>query len=108
MQDFKSVKWSRINQNGYCSPFREIVFVSIISTKLMLSFPSRVLCINSSDFNNRIGDHCGQEIPDLILVQKIYDVQTLLGVDNVCAIFYLPTNEYRAVTKVDIPLLDGS
>lgn len=75
----------------------------------MLEFPSPVLSINSSDLYDLIRDHCGQEIVDLILAQKIYDVQTLLRVENVFAIIDLPTNHYRDLKeKVAIQLLDGT
>ena len=75
----------------------------------MLNFPSPVLSISSSDLHNLIRDHCGEEIVDLMLAQKIYDIQTLLRVDDLFAIVYLPTNDYRAVKeRVAIQLFDGT
>lgn len=75
----------------------------------VINLPSPILVISSSNFFDLVRHHCGQEILDVIVAQKIYDVQTLLRVNDIFALIRLPTSDYDELKqKVAVRLNDGS
>ena len=46
-----------------------------------LKIPSPVLSMSCSDLFDLIRLHCGEEVLDLVIAQKIPDIKTLLRVD---------------------------
>ncbi|CAF1253593.1 unnamed protein product [Rotaria sp. Silwood1] len=74
-----------------------------------LKLPSPILSISSSDLFDLIRSHCGQEVLDIVIAQKIPDIQTLLRVNDLFTLVYLPTNEFRELKeKVAVQLHDGT
>lgn len=74
-----------------------------------IDLPSPILSISSSDMFDLIRYYCGQEVLDVIVAQKIYDIQTLLRVNDIFALIRLPTSNYEALKeKLAIRLNDGS
>ena len=88
---------------------RKFLFVDIFCLMSMVTFPSPIMSINSPDLFNVVRYHCGEEAVDLMLAQKINDIQTLLRVDDIFALVHLPTDDYRYLKeKVAVELNDGT
>ena len=74
-----------------------------------MKLPSPILSITPSDLFDLIRYHCGQEALDIVLAQKIHDIQTLLRVKDVFSIVHLPTNDFQTLKeKVAVQLNDGT
>ena len=75
----------------------------------MLTLPSPVLSISSSDLLDLVRCHCGQAVLDIMVVQKIWDIQTLLRVKDLFTLVHLPTDNFKDLKEnVAVQLHDGS
>ena len=74
-----------------------------------LKLPSPILSVSSSELFNLVRLHCGQELLDLLVAQKICDIQTLLRVKDIFTLVHLPTDDFRDLKeRVAVQLHDGS
>ena len=75
----------------------------------MLKLPSPILSITSPELFDLVRFHCGQGVLDIIVAQKICDIQTPLRVKDLLTLVHLPTNDFKDLEeKVAVQLHDGS
>ena len=83
-----------------------LLFRDLIPT---MNLPSPVLSISPSQLASLICTHCGPEVLEIIHAQKIFDIQTLLRVNDLLAVVRLPTDQFRDLKqKVAVQLHDGT
>ena len=92
----------------------EMFFLSRLSRFVLdmfstLNLPSPILSISSPELLNLVRFHCGQEVLDIMIAQKICDIQTLLRVKDIFTLVHLPTDDFRDLKeRVAVQLHDGS
>ena len=85
----------------FCSSFTDLVPT--------MNLPSPVLSLSSSQLASLICTHCGREVLEIVHAQKIFDIQTLLRVDDLFAVVGLPADHFRDLKqKVAVQLHDGT
>lgn len=74
-----------------------------------LKLPSPILSISSTELFDLIRVHCGQEVLDIVLAQKISNIQSLLRVHDLFALVHLQTDQFADLrNKVAVQLYDGT
>ena len=92
----------------------EMFFLSRLSRFVLdmfstLNLPSPILSVSSPELLNLVRFHCGQEVLDIMIAQKICDIQTLLRVKDIFTLVHLPTDDFRDLKeRVAVQLHDGS